>query len=129
LFPDHQAIEKAMDEYAEAGALPFMETYGFSWKNVEHYVVRDQGYLDTVPEVKNWRATNGGVFIAKEMDENWLAERVHNAFLEMQFMITPLQIETVQGYQDAETWDFIRKSEASLATLPPRLRRALPLRN
>lgn len=45
LLPDRQAVEKAMDEYAEAGALPFMETYGFSWKNVEHYVVRDQDYF------------------------------------------------------------------------------------
>lgn len=65
-------------------------------------------YLDTVPELKNWRATNGAVFIATEMDENWLAQQIHKAFPEMHFMVTPVQIETVQGYQDAGTWDFIR---------------------
>lgn len=45
VLPDRQAVEKAMNEYAEAGALAFMETYGFSWKNVDHYVAHNEDYF------------------------------------------------------------------------------------
>ena len=39
--PDPAAVERAMDECAEMGVLEFMAAHGFSWANVNSYVVRD----------------------------------------------------------------------------------------
>jgi hypothetical protein len=34
------AVERAMDECDRIGVLTFMDSYGFSWPNVEHYAMR-----------------------------------------------------------------------------------------
>lgn len=39
-LPDRAAVEKAMDECEQVGAVEFAEVYGFSWSNVEYYAVR-----------------------------------------------------------------------------------------
>jgi 5-methylcytosine-specific restriction protein B len=42
--PNVEAVERALAECDELGVLSFMEIYGFSWSNLEHYLLR-QGRL------------------------------------------------------------------------------------
>jgi hypothetical protein len=65
-------------------------------------------YLDVLPDIANWRATSGAIFIVTEKDEDWLVKTLRLKFPKITYMVIPVRINEVQGYQDAETWDFIR---------------------
>jgi hypothetical protein len=90
-----------------------MKCYAILWSvhDVERQSMLD--FLDTIPEILNWRAASGTVFIVSESDVERLTELVRAVKLNMKFLITPIEMDDIQGYQDPKTWEFIRNPKAS----------------
>lgn len=69
--------------------------------------------VDKVPEIVNWRASSGAIFLVSEESDNWLAEKIHEIVPELKtFLVTKIDMEHAQGYQDKQTWDFIQNPRA-----------------
>jgi hypothetical protein len=65
--------------------------------------------LDKIPDVVNWRAAIGAVFVVSNATPVRLREQIHAALPDLQFVITPIDIQTIEGWADKETWDFVRR--------------------
>jgi hypothetical protein len=63
--------------------------------------------LDKIPEVMNWRASTGAIFIASESSANDLSTKIHAALPTLIFVLSQINHHTTQGYSDKETWEFI----------------------
>jgi len=87
----------------------------FSWhpvfqetplKLVSRQELLDQ--LDKMPEVKNWRASTGVIFVITDVGSYQLSAQIHGAFPSLLFTLGPVHISTLSGWTDPATWDFIR---------------------
>jgi hypothetical protein len=67
--------------------------------------------LDKDPQIKNWRASTGAIFIASEVSAKQLSEALHGTFPKLHFIIAPIDIEKTWGYSDKDTWEFIRRPQ------------------
>jgi hypothetical protein len=65
--------------------------------------------LDGIPEILNWRAASGAIFVVSQKGENWISDKIHAAFPDAIFLVATIDIATSQGYQDKETWEFIER--------------------
>jgi hypothetical protein len=66
-------------------------------------------FLDTVPEVLNWRAVSGAIFIISST----LTFKIHKGFPALNFFLTPVFGTNINGWADMETWDFISNPKSS----------------
>jgi hypothetical protein len=65
--------------------------------------------IDKIPEIVNWRASNGVIFIISEKNENWISEKIHAGLpQDTAFLVSTITIDSSQGYLDKDSWDFIR---------------------
>jgi hypothetical protein len=66
--------------------------------------------LDKVPEIVNWRAATGAIFIASESSGKVLSEKINSAIpRHVHFVLVDAEIDQVWGWTDEETWNFIRR--------------------
>jgi hypothetical protein len=65
--------------------------------------------IDKIPEIVNWRASIGVIFLVSEKNENWISEKIHAGLPpDAAYLVSTITIDGSQGYLDAESWDFIR---------------------
>jgi hypothetical protein len=90
-----------------------MKCYVLTWDRL----VNDDGkrrqefldFLDTIPEIVNWRGTVGIILIASDLSGEQIQEKIRARFpKELGFLIFPVNINDTQGYTNKDTWDFIR---------------------
>jgi 5-methylcytosine-specific restriction protein B len=119
-FPNKQAVEKAMEEYTEAGPLAFMDTYGFSWKNVEHYVVRDQNYFPAkaIFGVSHQYMPSGSALDSKDCD----GAEAHRHLASIDFEIAKRGPVILFG-KDGHTYEPIAQTNTSTGRRAYRFRR------
>lgn len=67
------------------------------------------GVLDTVAEVKNWRAAAGAILIVTEstVTSAMLSEAIAQHLGMTRFVVVPIWGTMAQGRADLETWQFI----------------------
>jgi hypothetical protein len=66
--------------------------------------------LDGIPEIVNWRAATGAIFVVSELSGPVLAEVINPKLpAHVHFVLVPASIDRTSGYTDKETWDFIRR--------------------
>jgi hypothetical protein len=89
-----------------------MKCYLFTW---HRYIGDDQfdrkellNYLDTIPEVVNWRTSAGAVLIASDLTADDLEKKIHAKFPGLFFIVALITIQTIDGRNDQASWDFIR---------------------
>jgi hypothetical protein len=83
-----------------------VKCFAILWADLDRQKLID--FIDKIPEVRNWRAVSGTLFMITEKNENWLADKVHGEFPDLIFLIAPINLSDVQGYEDTETWAFIQ---------------------
>ena len=64
--------------------------------------------LDTMPEVVNWRAAVGAIFIISPGSATTLSEQIRRKLPGLQHVITRIDGFNVDGWADAETWNFVQ---------------------
>jgi len=77
--------------------------------NVERRQERQQilDFLDTLPEVKNWRASVGAIFIASDARAKSLTDKIHAKFPQLIFVLARIDRSEAHGWADKDTWRFI----------------------
>jgi hypothetical protein len=65
-------------------------------------------YLDTLQDIKNWRNDVGAIFLVSELSPTQLHSKIHRKFPELRYIITPIDINDIEGWAPKDTWDFIR---------------------
>ncbi len=71
--------------------------------------------LEKMPEISNWRASTGCLFIASDHPARTMAEQLHIMLNDLNFLIVPIKMEDAWGWTDKETWAFIDQSTAASA--------------
>jgi hypothetical protein len=74
---------------------------------IDRQVILD--FLDTLPEVYNWRANLRAIFIVSDASHELLSEKIHTRFPGLLHIVALISGETCQGWVDQDTWDFIEK--------------------
>lgn len=70
-------------------------------------------FLDTIPEIVNWRASVGVILLVSDLPAEIIQEKIRAKFpKELGFLLVPINIHDAQGYTNRETWEFIRNSNA-----------------
>jgi hypothetical protein len=72
--------------------------------------------IDALPEIVNWRAAAGTIFLVSDKGVNWITNEIHKKYSELKFLVVPLKLSDVQGYQDKKTWDFIEIPKPASST-------------
>jgi hypothetical protein len=67
--------------------------------------------LNTMPEVLNWRAAVGAIFIISESSPTQLSIGLRTRIPNLHHMIVPIDVTIADGWADKETWDFIQHSQ------------------
>lgn len=67
--------------------------------------------LDEIPEVKNWRASAGAIFIvtSQTVSSIDLAPKLGAKIPQARFVMAPISGVASQGRADQATWDFINQ--------------------
>jgi hypothetical protein len=69
-------------------------------------------FLNTLPnDVAIWRASTGAIFLSSNSTAKEIAEKVHEKFPGLHFIISPIQIGNMWGWTDKGTWEFIRTGQ------------------
>ena len=120
-LPDKQAVDRAMDEYAEVGARAFMETYGFSWQNVQHYAVRDEDYFPTkaIFGVAHQYMPSGGPLDSRDCD----GTEAHRHLASLGFEIAKRGPVILFG-KDGQTYEPVAQTNAATSRNTYRFRPA-----
>lgn len=65
--------------------------------------------LDLIPEVLNWRAALGGVFVVTPatVTSSMIAEKLAPKYPDLRFVISAIYGNMTNGRADAQTWEFI----------------------
>jgi hypothetical protein len=65
--------------------------------------------LNVIPEVLNWRASTGAIFVVTiaTVSAITVADRVRVRCPGIWFIVAPIYGSLTQGVSDKETWDFI----------------------
>lgn len=86
-----------------------MNCYIFSWdrtgKDIDRQKILD--FLDTISEVKNWKAVDGIILIVSDATAVQLNTQINQKFPTLRHLIAPITIDQIEGYTDQDTWDFI----------------------
>ena len=69
--------------------------------------------LDEISEILNWRASTGAVFVVSESTATSLWKKIHEKLPDLHFTIAPISIETIEGWTDERTWEFIRNPRSA----------------
>ena len=70
--------------------------------------------LDKLPEVANWRASTGAIFIISAFGSQYIADKIRQHLPYLIFTIIPImEFDKIGGYSDKETWDFIKTPKAT----------------
>lgn len=80
------------------------------WDNVSKEgvpVTTFREFIDTIPEIINWRQVLGILIIASDEDETWIANKVHEKFPQLTFVVSRVQQYNVNGWADQQTWDHL----------------------
>lgn len=64
-------------------------------------------FLDTVPEVVNWRATQGIILVVTNLEKRPLTAKLREKFPDMRLILSDVGLKSTDGWTDKETWDFI----------------------
>jgi len=56
-------------------------------------------YIDKVPEITSWHTASGGILFASEKEEEWLADKIHEGFPYLVFLIVPLDFYSCRAIQ------------------------------
>jgi hypothetical protein len=95
-----------------------MKCYLIIWtryKDELHYEQKElTDFINTVPEIVNWRADAGAIFIVSDQHENKLSEIIHGKFPKLRFIIAPIIIQNIQGWASNDTWEFIKNPKPSI---------------
>jgi hypothetical protein len=65
--------------------------------------------LDAIPDVLNWRAAVGAIIIVSESDARSISEKINEKLPKLHFLVSPVSIDSAEGYMDKDTWNFIRR--------------------
>jgi hypothetical protein len=65
--------------------------------------------LDTMPNITNWRASTGAVFIVADesVEVNTIADQLIAKLPDLRFVVSTISSKTSQGFTDKDTWAFI----------------------
>lgn len=66
-------------------------------------------FLDDLPEVVNWRAHIGAIFLASEGPAEVLSDRIHEEFPTLFFIVARISAASTHGWADKDTWDLIQR--------------------
>jgi hypothetical protein len=69
--------------------------------------------LDQMPEVLNWRASVGAIFIVSKAGSVQLSLQIHGALPRLQFVLVSITNSICTGWADNGTWDFVNNPRAS----------------
>jgi hypothetical protein len=69
-------------------------------------------FLDTLPEIKNWRASEGVIYLAAEISDDQIAEKIRAKYPKLRFIVTQISSATSQGWGAGALWEFIAKPKA-----------------
>jgi hypothetical protein len=92
-----------------------MKTYMLTWhpwyKKFDSQVDRQHilDVIDKMPEVENWRAAIGAIFLATDLNARQLSDKIHQSMPDLTFLVVPAKLDQVEGWADRKTWDFIRR--------------------
>lgn len=91
-----------------------MKAYLIAWNDALEgggQISRDQliEFIDKVPQIVNWRSTLRSIFIASELSPQGIHEIVHRKYPKLHFIVAEVSLDTVWGWADQKTWDFIEK--------------------
>jgi hypothetical protein len=64
--------------------------------------------LDTIPEVANWRAAVGAIFIISPSSPTTLSEQIRRKLPGLHHVITRIDVFSMDGWADTETWSFVQ---------------------
>jgi hypothetical protein len=76
-------------------------------KVIERSVVLDS--LDKIPEIENWRANIGAIFIASKSSASEISDSIRQKIPGLMHMVIPIDLAHMQGWADRDTWEFILK--------------------
>jgi hypothetical protein len=65
--------------------------------------------IEKVPEIVNWQAGGGAIFMVSEKNTEWLTEVIHEKLPDLTFVICPTNIGQMQGYLPKVVWEFIQR--------------------
>jgi hypothetical protein len=80
-------------------------------RSIERQTILD--FLDTLPEVANWRAVMSAIFIVSDESAQLLSEKIHKKFPRLHHVISLVTALECQGWADAKTWGFIEKPRSA----------------
>ena len=69
--------------------------------------------LDKIPEISNWRASIGAIFIAGAFSVRELGEKIHGLMPDLLYLLSSIDMEKAAGWTDRQTWDFIQIPKGS----------------
>lgn len=64
-------------------------------------------YIDTLPSIINWLATDGVVLVATDLTLQNVAGAIRAKFPDLFFLCVEVTKDTAQGWSQRRTWDFI----------------------
>jgi hypothetical protein len=92
-----------------------MNCYVLMWSAVVEGTLLDRqeviNFIDSVPEIVNWRASTGGIFLVSNASPKIISTKINAKFPKLTFIISPIAIQSTWGWADKETWDFIRNPQ------------------
>jgi hypothetical protein len=68
-------------------------------------------FLDTLPEVINWRASAGAIFIVSDSSADDISKKIHAEFSSLTHVLARIQTgntHDLQGWADPKTWEIIK---------------------
>ncbi len=83
----------------------YERTKGETDKLVDRQTILDT--LDTMPEVRFWRASTGAIFIGTETAVRTLAPKIHAKLPKLLFVLALIRNEDADGWTDRRTWEVI----------------------
>jgi hypothetical protein len=89
---------------------PYILTW-LPWLNgpTERQTILDA--LNSMPEVLNWRAAIGAVFIISDSPATVLSAGIRNRLPNLQYVIVPVDMSVSDGWADRETWNFLQNPQ------------------
>jgi hypothetical protein len=84
-----------------------MKAYIWTYVGVDRQPLLD--FIDKIPEIVNWQAGGGAIFLISEQSPDWISEKIHSKFPDLNYIIMPVDIVGAQGYTQKDVWDFLQR--------------------
>ena len=65
--------------------------------------------LNTIPEVLNWRAAVGTIFLISEQTSPQVSDKIRAKIPGLLHVVVPVDMNITQGWADKDTWDFLTR--------------------